>query len=155
MFVDARLKMSAKKDQSQGFTLVDVMIVSAIVAILAAIAIPVYKNYLVSARMTDAFSNLSSLQLKMSNYYQDNRVYGPGDPTCAINVAISNSQYFSYTCQTSNSMQNFTITATGVNAMAGFIYTINDTASPGTTTVPAGWAGNSVSCWVKKPDGSC
>lgn len=130
------------------------MITVAIIAILAAIAIPNYNQYVMRGRLTDAFSSLSTLQLKLENYFQDNRVYGTAG-ACAVNVATSNSQYFTYSCATSNSDQNFVITATGRNATDGFVFTINDAGAKATTAVPAGWAGAGNTCWVSRTSGAC
>ena len=63
-------------DGNAGFTLIEVMIVVAIIAILAAIAIPNYTAYVQRSRLTEATSKLSDLRTKMEVFFQDNRSYG-------------------------------------------------------------------------------
>ena len=50
------------KKSSHGFTLIELMIVVAIIAILAAIAIPQYQNYVVKSQATRAYSELNTLR---------------------------------------------------------------------------------------------
>jgi type IV pilus assembly protein PilE len=64
---------------SHGFTLVEVMIVVAIVAILGAISIPVYNNYVETAQGAAARANVESLRLALENHFLDNRTYVAGD----------------------------------------------------------------------------
>ena len=66
---------------NSGFTLIEVMITVAIVAILAAIAVPSYNEYVQRARITEATSNLSDMRNKMEQYFQDNRTWTPGGGT--------------------------------------------------------------------------
>ena len=56
-----------------GFTLIEVMIVVAIVAILSAIAIPSYRNYVIRGKIPEATSNLSGQAVKMEQYFEDNK----------------------------------------------------------------------------------
>lgn len=130
------------------------MIVVAVMAILASIAIPQYTQYILRGKIADGLSGLMKLQLKLENYYQDNRVYGAGG-NCAINVSTFNTPNFTYSCTTSNSDQNFTLTATGTGNATGFSYSINDTGTKSTITVGGSWSGAGSSCWVTRASGAC
>ena len=66
---------SAKRRIMEGFTLLELMIVVAIIAILTAIAIPVYEKQVASARRSDAEGALSSFANAMEQYYTENNTY--------------------------------------------------------------------------------
>lgn len=63
---------------NQGFTLIELMVVVAIISILAAIAIPNYQNYLVKARRSAAEQYMLTLANKEEQYLLDNRAYITG-----------------------------------------------------------------------------
>ncbi len=65
--------MNIQKKQ-QGFTLIELMIVIAIVGILAAIALPAYQDYTVRAKMSEALANLAEAKTSISEYYAANGV---------------------------------------------------------------------------------
>lgn len=58
------------KKIQQGFTLIELMIVVAIIGILAAIAIPQYQNYTGRAQLSDAIVTASGLKAAVSEFYQ-------------------------------------------------------------------------------------
>ena len=75
--------------RAAGFTLIEVMIVVAIVAILTAIALPSYKDYIRRGRLPEAFNALADYRTKMEQYYQDNRNYGSAASKCADSTTAS------------------------------------------------------------------
>jgi type IV pilus assembly protein PilE len=145
----------------KGFTLIEVMIVVGIVAILSAIAIPNYSEYVRRARITEATSTLGTMRLKMEQYFQDNRTYA-GACTNGTVAVLPTAPNFIFACPVRN-LTSYQITATGnVGSVTNFVYQMDmDNPVVGTGLVrsatfpPAsGWI-NSPNCWAIKKDGSC
>ena len=61
--------------KSRGFTLMEIMIVVAIVGILSAIAIPQYSKYVVKSKRTEATAMLMEIANKQVRYHADNNSY--------------------------------------------------------------------------------
>ena len=136
----------------RGFTLIELMIVVAIVALLATVAYPSYAAHVRRGKIAVALSELTTVRVRMEQYYQDNRSYGPtAGTTCGVGVPSADS--FAFSCATSNTGQSFLITATGGRDLAGYVYTINDADVHGTSTFN-GVAVNKT-CWIKKPGENC
>jgi type IV pilus assembly protein PilE len=70
--------MKGKIHKPQGFTLVELLITVAIVAILATIALPSYFDFLQKSRRADAHSALTKLQLEQENLRSNCRFYAQG-----------------------------------------------------------------------------
>jgi type IV pilus assembly protein PilE len=126
-----------------------------VVAILAAVALPAYNDYITRGKVAEATSNLGSLRVKMEQYFQDNRQYVGGPCTAASGEA----KYFTYACAAGEpTSTTYIIEATGVVAqgMGGFKYTINEANAKSTViAAPSRWTAGTSACWVTKSDGSC
>lgn len=156
--------MNLKKKQN-GFTLIELMIVVVIIGILASIAVPAYNDYIIRSRITHATSGLSVKRVKMEQFFQDNHFYGDGTATtppaagtgCLVNDPEVKSPYFDFTCATPPTVTTYTLTATGKDQMAGFVYTINHTNDRTSTLTgaPSGWAAPLTNCWITSKGGVC
>ncbi|EJL6663328.1 pilin [Vibrio cholerae] len=60
-----------KNKQQQGFTLIELMIVVAIIGVLSAIAVPAYKNYVAKSEAASALATMKSLITPAELIYQD------------------------------------------------------------------------------------
>ncbi len=63
------------RHRPRGFTLIELMITVAIVAILAAIALPSYRDYILRGQVVDATNGLAGMRADMERFFQDNRTY--------------------------------------------------------------------------------
>lgn len=72
------------KNIQKGFTLIELMIVVAIIGILAAVAIPAYQDYTARAQATEAFVLLDGLKTPVTEAIADQGVAGCGVPTGAV-----------------------------------------------------------------------
>jgi len=70
------------KQVQKGFTLIELMIVIAIIGILAAIAIPAYQNYTIRAQVTEGLSLADGMKTAISEFYAQNGTF----PTAITNV---------------------------------------------------------------------
>lgn len=71
-----KMENEYQKTKVQGFTIIEVLVVVAILGILAAIAIPGYTKYVTNARRADGKSALVAAAQAMERYYTNNYDYG-------------------------------------------------------------------------------
>ena len=77
--------MNIQKKQ-QGFTLIELMIVIAIVGILAAIALPAYQDYTVRAKVSEALARLAEGKTSVAEYYSANGYFPANSGTAGVNT---------------------------------------------------------------------
>jgi type IV pilus assembly protein PilE len=146
------------RTRASGFTLIELMIAVAVAALLASIALPSYQSYMRRGQLSDAFTTLADMRVKMEQYYQDNKFYGTGaaTTTCATLPGYSafpvTTKYFSIDCSNAGGaapLQVFRLTAAGTGGLTtGYDYTINQAGTKGTATF-AGTT-STAACWLTK-----
>jgi type IV pilus assembly protein PilE len=140
----------------RGFTVIEIMIVTAIIAILAAIALPSYQDYTQRGKLAEARAELGQMRVRLEQHFQDNRSYVGACVAGTVAPLPTGTKYFTYTCPTLTA-NTFIVRADGVGAqgMGGFQFEINEKGDKSTPAVGAGWSGAGSTCWVMRKDGSC
>jgi len=155
----------ASRRSPEGFTLIEVMITVAIVAILAAVALPSYRDYILRGQLVDATNLLAAGQANMERYFQDNRTYaavGTIYPPCDANIPedMRKQGSFVLSCTAANGDApdgtSYRLRATGSGAAASFVYTVTQ-RNVKSTIISAGapWPAGTSACWVMKKGQSC
>jgi type IV pilus assembly protein PilA len=132
-----------KKRMQQGFTLIELMIVVAIIGILAAVALPAYQDYTVKARVSEAILATSQCRTAVSEVYQTGSatLVGANNWGCEQTVAGSSTKYVSTIVTDLNGVITV-LTATNATDLKGASNT-TITLTPQTATgTPMTVAGN-------------
>lgn len=105
--------------KSAGFTLIELMIVVAIVSILLAVAIPSYNSQMRKSRRAEAKQILSDMQLQQEKWRSSHATYGTSTSVSTSNVPIpATSTYYTITLTTAATATGYGYTATAVGAQA-------------------------------------
>lgn len=141
-----------------GFTLIEVMVVVGILGILAAIAIPSYRDYVIRSKLSEAQSGLSGLRTQAEQFFQDNRTYigFPCPPT------VTGAKFFNYDCNPAPTATTYTFVATGKaeEGLTGITFSINESNTKATVVTGGsvmeqnGYQSNAA-CWVRRKQGEC
>lgn len=101
--------MQAKTKNPHGFTLIELMIVVAIIAILASIALPSYQQYVKKARRAEAQGVLLDIQQKQEKWRVNNPTYG----TLTDVGGTASNDYYNFSVA-GNTATAYTISATAI-----------------------------------------
>ena len=135
----------------KGFTLVELMVVVAIIGILASIVVPSYNDYVKKGKAAEATSTLGDLKSRMEQCFQDNKDYTHAN-CAALCVTPAGSKYFTYSCTPASTATTYTLAAAAVAGLGvdGFNFTIDQDSAK-----TSNFDGNTGSCWLTSKTGSC
>lgn len=99
------------KKTQQGFTLIELMIVVAIIGILAAIAIPAYQNYTIRAQVSEGMSLASGVRTAVSEVFQSTGQWPASNASAGVADAdeITGNYVESVTVTTAASLSTITV----------------------------------------------
>lgn len=133
--------------QHKGFTLIELMVVVAVIAIVTMIALPTYQDYVRKGNRASAQGFLASLAQQQNQYFIDNRGYMDSATATTLNylpAPASVSNHYTITIALAGPPPSYTLTATRIPASSQAQDACGDLSinSAGTKTSTAG-----SNCW--------
>jgi len=130
-------KMMNRKNRSKGFTLVELMVVVIIVGILAAVAVPIYRQNVKRAMASEGAALLGSVLTAERVYYAEHNTYT--DDEAALGVETTGNKYFKDFTVTSDDLETgFIATTDGEGDADGITVTMTYTNASGAVITYSG-----------------
>ena len=136
------------KTLQKGFTLIELMIVVAIIGILAAVALPAYQDYTIRAKMSEVILAMSSCRTSITEVYQSGPTSAPAADGwgCEITTASQQTKYVAAVHTSANGFVTATVQGISsvVNGSAVTLVPLSDattgaTFTPGASQTLYGW----------------
>ncbi|MBT8080296.1 MAG: pilin [Gammaproteobacteria bacterium] len=137
------------KRVQQGFTLIELMIVVAIIGILAAIAIPAYQDYTIRAQVSEGLNLSGGAKAAVTEYYQDQGTFPATNNEAGVEAAGNIvGKYVTQVAVGANGVISVTYGGDANTNIAGEVLTMTPTDQQGSVEWACAGTGNLVAKWL-------